>query len=122
MKKLLSVAVSILFATVATVAMAECVDGVWRGPWAGPSPVPPSCEEPIPEDLSVLCFPEACNEVEYGWTGAFRIAKSKLPNGYEVLGWSGPCYSGACPEIDTQAYSDLWWNARQANRAQRYRP
>lgn len=103
----------------AQLASGECVNGVWEGPWAGPSPEPPSCQALTPAP-DTLCFPAGCSPVAYEWSDTFRLAKSALPNGYPTMGWSGPCVSGDCPEIDQQAFESLFWNARQANRAQRF--
>lgn len=105
----------------AQVAMSECVNGVWEGPWAGPSQEPPACIDPTPAS-STLCFPDGCSPVTYEWSDTFRLAKSTLPNGYAMMGWSGPCISGDCSEIDQQAFYSLFWNARQANRAGRFEP
>ena len=103
----------------AQTALGECVNGVWEGPWFGPSPEPPICIGPTPTPASSeLCFPAGCSPVTYEWSDTFRLAKSTLPNGYAMMGWSGPCVSGDCPEIDQQAFESLFWNARQANRAQ----
>lgn len=118
LKKLIA---AVLFA-ISSTAGAECVDGVWQGTWAGPSQEPPSCEmpvEPTPAD-PVLCFPEGCVPVTYSWYGQFRIAEATMPSGYPMLGWSGPCVSGNCPEIDAQAYWSLYWNSRQVYRSARY--
>lgn len=106
-------------------ARAECVDGAWEGPWFGPSPVPPSCaEEPAPPVSDAapgeLCFPAGCRPVVYTPFRRFTLAESTLPDDYPVLGFSGPCLDAACPEVQTQAFQNLWWNARQANRARRY--
>lgn len=118
MKKL-----SVLLVIMLTIptAMAECVDGVWGGPWAGPSPTPPTCVgEAAPVEL---CFLAGCSPVSYTQDGSFVWADSTLPNGYPVRGFSGPCLEGeACTEAKTQAFAQLFWNARQANRAQRYEP
>lgn len=110
----------------------ECVDGQWVGTYAGPGSTPPDCtQEVIPPDSgfttpvsgNALCFPDGCSAIAFTWVGLFRVAQSTLPNGYPVLGFSGPClnYNG-CDEIDVQAESSLFWNARQAHRAQRYQP
>ncbi len=108
------------------VAMSECVNGVWDGPWVGPSVTPPSCETSVePAEYSELCFPDGCMPVTYSWFGKlgnYRSAEAILPSGYSMLGWSGPCFSGDCPEIDRQAFYSLFWNARQANRAGRFEP
>lgn len=77
---------------------------------------------PVPPDSvaeHTLCFQEACQPVTYQVVGPFTIATSALPNGYEVLGWSGPCDQPVCPDIRNQAFMDLTLNAKRANRAQR---
>lgn len=66
-----------------------------------------------------LCFPDSCAPVLYQQMENFILATSKTPSGYSVMGWSGPCLDLACPEQSTQAYWDLWINARKAHRAQR---
>lgn len=82
----------------------------------GPACTPP--ELPAPEYL--LCLPEGCSEVTYSVGSRFTIAESTLPNGYSVMGWSGPCLQEVCPDVRNQAYTDLELNAKRANRAQRY--
>ena len=88
--KLLAFCAAAMFAQV---AMSECVDGVWEGVWAGPSPEPPACDgamvDPTPAS-DTLCFPAGCSPVVYEWSDTFRLAKSTLPNGYPMMGWSGP--------------------------------
>ena len=72
-----------------------------------------------------LCINNACSPVTYFWVGAKAVAESKLPNGYEVLGWSGPCLNenrAECPDILNQAFNDLRVNALRANRAQTFNP
>jgi len=122
MKKLIGAAALSVFSIA---AIAECVNGAWEGPWTGPAPEPPACDgamvDPTPAS-SELCFPSGCSPVVYEWSDTFRLAKSTLPNGYPMMGWSGPCVSGDCPEIDQQAFGSLFWNARQAHRAERFEP
>jgi hypothetical protein len=69
---------------------------------------------------TLLCLPEGCNVVSYSEINHFTVAESVLPNGYPVMGWSGPCLSGDCPDIRNQAFADLELNAKRANRAQRF--
>ena len=96
-------------------------DGVYVGP--GPC-FSPACgpELPIqPTGPAELCLPEGCNTVGYGWYGDMAVAASQLPNGYPIMGWSGPCLSAdrsQCPNIFVQAWTDLQLNALRANRAQ----
>jgi hypothetical protein len=85
-----------------------CQDEVYVGP------VPPVAE------ARQLCFPESCAPVRFTWFSKFVIAESALPSGYPVLGWSGPCLTPPCSEIEEQAYQNLWSNARQAHRAARF--
>jgi hypothetical protein len=75
----------------------------------------PAC--PVPEYQ--LCF-ATCAPVQFTTVGAFTLASSQLPNGYPVVGWSGPCFDGNCPDVKNQAFADLELNAKRANRAQRY--
>jgi hypothetical protein len=119
MKRLLLCVAAIL---APSMVFAGCIDGVWEGTWAGPSPEPPSCDVFVEPDTAdnELCFPEGCSAISYSWDGALRSAKSTMPNGYQVFGWSGPCLTGDCPEIDKQAYSSLFWNSRQLYRYGRY--
>lgn len=82
----------------------------------GPACTPP--EQPEPE--AWLCLPEGCQPVVYSEINRFTIAESFLPNGYPVLGWSGPCLQDVCADVKNQAFTDLELNAKRANRAQRY--
>lgn len=78
------------------------------------------CESPAESaGPAELCFPTGCRPVVYTTLAGFVIAESALPNGYSILGWSGPCLDATCPEQAIQAYEDLWINARRAARAQR---
>ena len=98
------------------------------GPQTGPGQCTPGCVAvgvpPVVDDPvapNELCVPEGCQSVRYVWIGNVVIAASRLSNGYEVLGWSGPCLAasrGECPDILNQAFSDLTMNAKRANRAQ----
>lgn len=72
--------------------------------------------DPAPE----LCLPNGCVAVTYTALDSFIIASAKLPNGYPVIGWSGPCLDEDCPDLAKQAFADLELNAKRANRAQRY--
>jgi hypothetical protein len=74
----------------------------------------PSCTEPEYQ----LCF-ATCQPVTFTNHGQFLLATSQLPNGYPVIGWSGPCF-GDCPDLKNQAFADLELNAKRVNRAQRY--
>lgn len=88
------------------------------GPCFGPACVP---VEPVePTGPAELCLPEGCSPVTYRWLDRFMTATSFLPNGYPVIGWSGACDAEVCPDIKNQAFSNLEWNAKVANRAQRY--
>jgi hypothetical protein len=113
-------------------AASFCPDGFryndCTGPQFGPGPCTPGCYEifnytpappPPPAASRQLCFPSGCAPVRFTWLAKFVIAESVLPSGYPVMGWSGPCLTPTCPEIEEQAYQNLWWNARQANRAAR---
>jgi hypothetical protein len=92
-----------------------CVPGCYPDLSLPPTPPPPA-------ESRQLCFPAGCAPVTYTWFRRFLIAESELPSGYPMMGFSGPCISGSCPEIQEQAYQNLFWNARQANRAARYQP
>jgi hypothetical protein len=100
---------------------------------AGPAPCVPGCkaiadspdEGNGPFGPGELCIKDACSPVTYFWVGAKAVASSWLPNGYEVLGWAGPCLNedvSKCPDIFNQAFADLRTNALRANRAQGYHP
>jgi hypothetical protein len=81
--------------------------------------VPPVVSEPI--GPTELCISGACRPVGYLWIGNLVIAEAQLPNGYAVMGWSGPCGfadRSQCPDILNQAFNDLRTNALRANRAQ----
>lgn len=67
-----------------------------------------------------LCLPSGCVAVTYTVLDSFIIASAKIPNGYPVIGWSGPCFDEDCPDLANQAFADLELNAKRANRAQRY--
>ena len=74
---------------------------------------------------SELCIHLVCSPVTYFWVGAKAVAESRLPNGYEVLGWSGPCLNedrSQCPDILNQAFNDLRTNALRVYRAQSFNP
>jgi hypothetical protein len=99
------------------------------GPQFGPGGCIPGCRGVPTPDVggpfgpSELCIKEACSPVTYFWVGSKAVAESKLPNGYEVLGWSGPCLNddrSQCPDILNQAFADLRTNALRANRAQTF--
>jgi hypothetical protein len=98
------------------------------GPQFGPGGCVPGCRGEViitPGHFGPgeLCFPESCSPVTYFWVGAKAVAESRLPNGYEVMGWSGPCLNddrALCPDILNQAFSDLRMNALRANRAQHF--
>lgn len=80
----------------------------------------PGCGTPLPNGPAELCIREACQPVRYSWLGTMAVAESTLPNGYNVLGWAGPCAEASlnCPDILNQAFADLRTNALRANRAQ----
>jgi hypothetical protein len=124
----------LLFVPVMTFAQTCPLGQTWEdcsGPQFGPAPCVPGCrgEITLPADgpfgPGELCIAEVCKPVTYFWVGAKAVAESWLPNGYEVLGWSGPCLNenrSQCPDILNQAFNDLRTNALRANRAQGYRP
>jgi hypothetical protein len=108
----------------------SCPEGFYfescDGPQVGGSgPCVPGCYEipgyvPPTGEVRQLCFPSGCAPVRFTWLSKFVIAESALPSGYPMMGWSGPCLSEQCPEIEDQAFQSLFWNARQANRAARF--
>jgi hypothetical protein len=131
MKKALAIASILLFS--GAVAAQSCPEGFryndCEGPQFGPGPCTPGCYEipgyrpaPTPPvaEARQLCFPVGCAPVRFTWLSRFVIAESALPSGYPAMGWSGPCLSEQCPEIEEQAYQNLFWNARQAHRAARF--
>jgi hypothetical protein len=102
-----------------------------EGPQIGGSgPCSPGivCPNPIlvPEDAigpAEMCLGDAgCFPVRYSVNGLFVIAESPLPNGYPVMGWSGPCFGAlsTCPDAGKQAFTDLRLNALRINRGLRF--
>lgn len=86
-------------------------------------PGPGNCVPTEPTGPAELCLPEGCQPVRYAWFGNLVVAESALPNGYAVMGWSGPCLEltrAQCPDIANQAFADLRTAALRAHRAQRY--
>ena len=80
----------------------------------------PSCGPIEPVGAAELCLGAACTPVNYSWTGDMAIASTTLANGYQVIGWSGPCKSvdrSQCPDIFNQAFADLTMNAKRVSRA-----
>lgn len=74
----------------------------------------------LPTGPVELCVADSCTPVDYSWTGDMAIASTTLSNGYQVIGWSGPCKSidrSQCPDILNQAHRDLTTNALRINRA-----
>jgi hypothetical protein len=84
------------------------------------------CEPPETGAPELLCFKdvtgfEVCSIVRYVAVGNIMLAVSKTLDGYEVLGWSGPCdqpSTDGCPSIKRQAFNDLRVNLINAQRAQ----
>lgn len=86
--------------------------------WAGPAPTPPPSAGPA--GPLEWCVHGECQPVFYVWLGKKAVAESTLPDGYETLGWAGPCLQedrNACLDIFNQAYRDLLDNAFRAFRA-----
>ena len=80
----------------------------------------PSCGPIQPVGTPELCIADVCTPVSYSWTGDIALATATLANGYQVVGWSGPCKSvdrSQCPDIFNQAHRDLIVNALRVNRA-----
>ncbi len=80
----------------------------------------PSCGPIQPVGAPELCIADSCTPVAYSWLGDLAIAFSILSNGYQVVGWSGPCKSvdrSQCPDIFNQAFDDLTMNAKRVSRA-----
>jgi hypothetical protein len=129
MKKALAIASILLFS--GAVAAQSCPEGFryndCEGSQFGPGPCTSGCYEipgytPAPPSGidRQLCFPAGCAPVRFTWFSRFVIAESVLPSGYPMMGWSGPCLTPPCLEIEEQAFQSLFWNARQANRAARF--
>lgn len=105
-----------------------------EGPQAGPAPCvpgwvcplpppPPTGVEVVPVGPNQLCLgTSGCFPVSYRVDGGFVLAESVLPNGYRVLGWSGPCAGmiSSCPDIGKQAHADLRMNALRIYRGLRF--
>jgi hypothetical protein len=122
MRKTLLAAVIALFFSLPT--FAQCF-GPGGCTWAGPSPTPPPPAPVDPTGPTDLCIRDQCQPVFYSWLGRKVVAESTLPNGYEVMGWAGPCLNpipGNCPDIFNQAHRDLLNNALIRNRAQDAKP
>lgn len=101
-------------------AFAECIP-------SGFGPNPNSCIDPAPQvpldRPTDMCFPDGCRPIVYAESGRFVVAKSELPNGFEVLGYAGPCHVAdlmQCPAIYRQAAERMRVDAEQQNRAQGY--
>ncbi len=72
-----------------------------------------------PTGPAELCLPSGCTSVNYQWVGDIATSNSILSNGYQVIGWAGPCKSvdrTQCPNILNQAFDDLTTNALRVNR------
>ena len=125
----------LLFAPALAVAQPSCPVGQYyqdcSGTSAGPALCVPGCkaiaDSPVVEDgpfgPGELCLKDACSPVTYFWVGAKAVAESRLLNGYEVMGWAGPCLNedvAQCPDIFNQAFADLRTNALRSNRAQNF--
>ena len=119
----------LLFAPALSFAQACPPGQMWNdcsGPQVGPGGCTPGCRGEVssgPIGPTQLCIQDTCKPVTYSWIGARAVAESWLPNGYEVLGWAGPCLHedvAQCPDIFNQAFADLRNNALRANRAQSF--
>jgi hypothetical protein len=127
MKKLF---LGLLFAPALALSQTCPLGQTWddcSGPQFGSGGCVPGCRGvPIvggPFGPGELCIKDACSPVTYSWVGAKAVAESRLPNGYEVLGWAGPCLNedrSQCPDIFNQAFADLRTNALRVNRAQTF--
>jgi hypothetical protein len=106
----------------------SCPPGtIWDSCGFGPNPnCIPGCKVdppvvPASPGPKELCIRDTCAPVVYSWIGSKVVAESVLINGYEVMGWSGPCFHedrAQCPHIFDQAFLDLQINAYRADRAQ----
>jgi len=86
-------------------------------------PVLPPATPVLPVAPREVCYGDAgCQPVRYRTDGGFIIAESILPNGYRVIGWSGPCNGPlvTCPDLARQAWADLEINALRINRGLRH--
>ena len=94
----------------------------------GPGPAPgdgdiPAVPLPPPTGApSEICYGAICQPVQYLAVGQMMIAVSRMSNGFEVIGWSGPCEGPVegCPSMARQAFNDLWVNIVSATRAQNF--
>lgn len=116
-----------MFITAFAVALATSAAA--QTPCFGPAVGPGPCEDAGPPGDPIgpteWCLQGQCQPIVYSWSGDMAIAASTLPNGYAVLGWSGPCRHSdraLCPDIFNQAAADLRMNALRANRAQAAAP
>lgn len=108
--------IPICFSLIAISAFADCNYNAGFGP--GPICDPAPINKPVD-----MCFPDGCRPINYTVQGAFVIAQSELPNGFQVLGYAGPCHTGNvidCPAIYQQAAERMRVDAEQQNRAQGY--
>ena len=130
MKKLF---LGLLFAPALVFGQTCPVGQVWdncSGPQFGGGGCIPFCRDEAivppgvgPFGPAELCINAACSPVVYFWVGAKAVAESRLPNGYEVMGWAGPCLSenrSQCQDIFNQAFYDLHTHALRATRAQTF--
>ncbi len=112
------VAMLVASALLSSAVYAECVNnGFGPGPTCDPPPVS------VIDRPSDMCFPDGCRPITYTVNGLFVIAQSELPNGFQVLGYAGPCHSFGltqCPAIYRQAAERMRVDAEQQNRAQGY--
>ena len=103
-------------------ALAFAQVGFGPGPLPGDNDLPLVPYPPPTGAPSEICYPSGCIPVRYLAVGDMLIAFSKLGNGYESIGWSGPCVGGVvnCPSLGRQAFNDLWVNLVNATRAQSF--
>jgi len=128
-----SLSALLLFAATAALAQPapDCEWNDCSGPQVGPGPCTPGWVCPVvppaPPALPVapmeVCYgDDVCKPVRYRHDGGFMIAETVTPNGYRVMGWSGPCAGPlvTCPDIARQAWADLEINALRINRGLRH--
>lgn len=82
---------------------------------------PGGCQPGLSYGPSKLCIETVCVPIEYTIWDRFVIAKAPLAvNGYQQLGWSGPCHEAdvlLCPGAWNQAAKDLEINLLRIHRA-----
>lgn len=121
--RLFILVVSALALSFGIFSMPSFAVGFGPGPLPGDGDVPIIPAPPATGAPTEICYGSVCVPVQYIALGKIIIARSTLENGYEMVGWSGPCDQDTlaeCPSLSRQAFNDLWVNLVNATRAQRY--